>query len=1018
MITQLRADAPSFVPQSASPNTTTNTTPVRSRRSKKNDQQLQTQSTKARRQTGQPNGNPIKQRRRRHRSKQTRVKTPSCLDSANYTENESKDEPIFHDSAFPALLSSLAPQQGLSVWDDKPALVFLNALEPPSSEEAFIDDNDDDSLSLSRLTLLRKTKQSQEPNVDPEKEADCNSTEEEPLAFAPTRLHTKKLDIEKLRNRWWQVVKNKPPPETTEKDPEKSELPNVILPEPPDVPVYTSLNIIYTDEEPLDLPYMKMDDPIAEAVRQNDEDALRILIKTSYVPADQESIFHQNQSPLQLAVNLERPNIVRILVSAARKGTTFLQDNPRFPPALFVAVERDYEEILQIILHSSFGTGFYFVNTRDLEGNNVLHACCRRSVSSFVLRLLIAVPNAAGLVKLLSSTNRAGQNALHVVCEQNKAEFLDILLSSTSSLGGSFALLSKVLSMQDGNGQTPLLAAVASGSSDCVMSLLMWRGNNHQNLIPKKMDGSPPCSLAWAVKAHDLDMVLLLLEFSDSGGSGYDLTDALQVAVLMRQQHRSSATGRTLLTILRVLVEAGANPCNFIEQPLPSWVREHIGSPSTTSGLGRCALVSASERKDADAIDVLLKSYDYFLSRLNSKRRTDPVLAKQPESFFAGLESKERLERTVALRASLITALVVHASESQEEVSDATSSVLALYNGGAKLGVVGLRLLQACLKEKSLKFLDDSSLVDSVPMDLRYRATYCHPLQVDSVRKSGSEEMSFWSRVMVQQSWYSDWQRDSTCAWIRSEAETNILFNLPAADFVLISQDDHRFAAHSRIICEKSEKLAAAVRFSQMSLSENEKLHPIEITVSLDSEFLSLLLYHMYHGSLPRIHHETLLELLLIGEEFLCLTLLQECELRLLLDSFQECFCPTCCLLRQSQNDCMVCTIGGNGSLLALSPELALDALVLAQHIVSHHYILDVEVIVGDVVQRKPLPCMEALRWVAACVILEDFPAILRSEAFVSSHGSQQALLDMCLDELSSLSHWSGPTIRPRVMKQ
>jgi ankyrin repeat protein len=950
---------------------------------------------------------------------------------------------MFHDGAFPALPSSLAPQQGFSVWDDKPILVFSNALEPTPDEEAFID-NDDDSLSFSRLTPLRKTKHSKDlgPIVELEKEADCSSTEEEPLQpyTVPTRPQTKKIDIEKLRNRWWQVMKNKPPPETAGTESEKSEQANIILPAPLVVPVYMHSNVIHTDEEPLDSPYLKMDDPISEAVRQNDEDALRLLLKSSYVPAvDQESIDHQNQSPLQLAVDLERSNIVQILVAAARKGTTFLQDNLRFPPALLVAVERDYEEILQIILHSSFGTGPYFVNTRDSDGNNVLHACCRRSMSSSVLRLLITVPNAAGFVKLLSSTNHAGQNALHVVCEQNKAEFLDILLSSTSSLGGSFALLSKVLAMQDTYGQTPLLAAVASGSSDCVMSLLMWRGNNHQNLIPKKMDistgGSPPCSLAWAVRAHDLDMVLLLLEFSDSGGSGYDLTGALQVAVLMRQQHRSStsATGRTLLTILRVLVEAGANPCVFLEEPFPSWVREHIGCPWPASGLGRCALVLSVEMNDAEAIHVLLESYHSFLSRLNSKRRKDPVLAKQPDSFFAGLESKERSERTVALRASVITALVVLAldNESQEERLDATSSVLALYKGGAKLGLVGLRLLQACLKEKSLRALEDSSLVDSVPMSLRYRTTYCHPLGSELVRRTEPEELAFWNRVLVRQSWSSEFlQRDSKCSWIQSTKETknNVTCNLPAADFIIISRDGHRFETHSRIICGKSEKLAAAFRFSQMSLSEDAEFKPIETTVSLGSQFLSLLLYHMYHGSLPTptdsesapINNETLLELLLIGEEFICPTLLQECELRFLFDSHSshECFCPSCCLHRQSKNDHILCTIGGKGSMLTshcnVSPDMALDALVLAQHIGSETYpqpySLDVEIMLDDtVVQRKQLSCMEALRLVAASVILDHFPAVLLSEAFVSQQdGSPQALLEMCLDELSSLSNLSG----------
>lgn len=1073
MTTQLRADAPTFVPEFSLP--AHNTTSVRSRKKTttqpkpkkklpRNDENVQ-KKNQEKRSTGsrrriQRNGTMNEQTVTQRRSKNTRQRKPRRRDLPDpgvlkETVDWKGEELLLEDGAFPALTSStfshVPRHANSSVWDDKPADILIQsndlagtALEHPQKDYSFIE-NESADINFLQLTVLRKSRAGKDSVLESayNMKNDVLSAKEEPLlpnGNVQTWRQTKKIDMQKLRDRWWAVVKNKPPLEAVieRTDSENSDRTSTGLEYQVAAPVYTYPKELVVEDKIVDSSYLDADDPILEAVRRNDEDALRALLKSTCLEAiDQHNDVPHNPSPLQLAIDLERPNIVQLLVSAARKGAGFLQDNPRLPPALLVAVERDYEEILHIILHSSFGTGSYFTNTRDANGDNVFHTCCKSSVSSSVFRLLIAVPNASGFVKLLSSTNNRGQNPVHVVCEQNKAEFLDILLSSTSSLGGSFALFSKVLSMQDSIGQTPLLSAVASGSSDCVMSLLMWRGNNHQNLIPKKVDvsnsTSPPCSLAWAVKAGNLDMVLLLLEFSDSGGSGYDLTGALQVAVLMRQQYSSpkSTLSQVLLTILRVLVDAGANPCMFIEDSFPLWVTEHVCRPRQ-SGLGRCALVMSAEARDIDAIEVLLKTYDSFLSRLRTKRRKDPVLAQQPESFFAGIEARERSEQTVALRVSLINSLVAFLLEENliQDRSDAISSVLALYDGGAELGLIGLRVLQACLKEKSLRLLEDGTFVESVPMTLRYRATYSHPL--GDVAKN-SNQSDFWSRALIAKPWSVGFVRNSGCAWIQStgDVEQNQPYNLPS-DFVIISEDGQRFETHSRLVCEKSEKLAAAFRFANMSSSE-EALGSVETNVSLGSEFLSLLLYHIYHGSLPTvletvlISSEELLELLLIGEEFMCPTLIQECELRFILGprAARRCFCPSCSLQRQPKNsERVTCTIGGKGSILAnqcnIGPDVALDALVLAQHIGyaeaknQHHsyYSLDMDVLVGDTVRVQQLQCMEALRLVSAFVILEQLPTVLSSEAFMSqTQGDDQAsnaLLKMCLDELLSLSNVSG----------
>lgn len=979
MSTHLRAEAPTFVPQYAitpSPSVTPTSNRSRTKTTTRTKQKKKTSSLQKDDEQQQKRSVGYQRRKQRYvttttpkeqkksskstlRSRQKKLRQRQ--DPSDHREMISTVQPgsqnveIFRDDAFPSLRSVSDPKnfrkQGVSsAWDNQSKDILIQCRES-GSPTSCNNQNEDNSIEnneslncFSRLTVLRKSKA--HPDKDDSRQDSAHSKEIEPSTieepFLPNEnlqpLNQKtKLDLDKLRNRWWAVVKNRPPPnpvsgrtESKRSDPTGTAT---------EYQIATAARVYqedHLDDNSVDSSYLEVDDPLSEAVRRNDEDTLRSLLKSSFLESfDQETTVHHTPSPLQLAVDLERPGIVQVLVSAARKGAVFLQDNPRFPPALLVAVERGSEEILHIILQSSFGAGSYFTNTKDANGNNVFHACCKSTVPSSVLRLLIAIPNASGFAKLLSSTNDLGQNPVHVVCEQGNAELLDILLSSTSSLGGSFTLLSKVLSMQDSIGQTPLLSAVANGSSDCVMSLLMWRGNNHQNLIPKRVDlspgESPPCSLAWAVKAQDLDMVLLLLEFSDSNGSGYDLIGALQVAVLMRQRRErktASHAGKVqvLLTIMRVLVEAGANPCTFIEEPFPNWVIQHF-CYSRMSGLGRCALVMSAEERDSEAVNTLLNTYDLFLSRLRSSRRKDPVLAQQPESFFAGIEAKERSERTTALRISLITSLVAPILDQNllERESESTSSTLVLYQSGVKLGLSGLRLLQACLKEKSLKLLENSSLFDSVQMVMQYRASYNHPLGQKVTNRS--DDTQFWSRTLLKQPWSLSRESISGCSWIRSmeKDELELQFNL-SPDFVIISEDGQRFETHSQIICQKSEKLAAAFRFANMR-SPEDTTGLVETNVSLCGKLLSFLLYHMYLGSLPTaatvdddpISSESLLELLLLGEEFMCPTLIQECELRLILSPLvsRQCFCPSCSLRRQPENECVVCTIGGKGSLLA-----------------------------------------------------------------------------------------------------
>ena len=84
--------------------------------------------------------------------------------------------------------------------------------------------------------------------------------------------------------------------------------------------------------------------------------------------------------------------------------------------------------------------------------------------------------------------------------------------------------------------------------------------------------------------------------------------------------------------------------------------------------------------------------------------------------------------------------------------------------------------------------------------------------------------------------------------------------------------------------------------------SESDPDHNIE--VQLDISFLNFffLVCHCYHGSIvagldsrPSICCQQLLDLFFIANEYLCFSLAQECELRILSCNPYKCHCWNCC---------------------------------------------------------------------------------------------------------------------------
>ena len=897
-------------------------------------------------------------------------------------------------------------------------------------------------------------------------------------------LPSRRYNMSRLRDRWWDLVKNAP---IQQQHPQQDSIDAIeknateeaanITNKQAMVEHYAPVEIISStiitsqheqeksNKHYLEPHYACAQDPILEAIRRNDIEALRILMKeTKSTTSDDECNGEdpdsyngggggEDMSAIQLATHLDRPNLLRFLISWARKGSILLKENPEFPPALFIAAERGYDECLQLLI----ALGPSWLITRDRVGNNVLHIACGEHVPTSVLEIILCSAGGS-LVKLMTSTNHRRQNPMHMACSNGRVDLVDMLLSTCS-----FSLLSKALLVQDRDKQTPLLVAVDAGATDVVMSLLMWRGNNH--LYTTTSTGAP-CPLRWAVRAQNVEMVQLLLEFNDPTGGGYDLTSALRRAITDRATANES-NGEVMLTIIRVLVNSGANPCCC-----------------DTSGDNTSAVEMAVEQYDATAICVLLDSYDTYLRHLRRNRRRDPVLHKQPESFFAGLESKENAERTVALRSALVLSLFYCVSRTSHLVQQFYSCALVLYRRSACLGHLGFSNLCSSLASGSYKPVTSDASPLSRSLLWHFEARYNHLVGPFQHPKEKDNNLSYWSRVLRKQPFAL---MDVGCAWWESEpsvlnGSVPALANemLPRADFILITDDGSRFETHSAIVCQKSEKMGAAFRFISTGRRQDNSCDYddgsnmcVETSVDLSRQMCLWFLHHIYHGSLPssvwaldsfgQVRHN-LLELLVIGEEFMCPSLVQECEVRLLLSAEEEqrCYCWHCCSrtgpIEDGKAACCYGTEPRNlfctTSLRSIRKqdgtvdvESVLDVLAVAQQVGDsigscrdeEHCSLFVAPEDGMMHSKTKLldqtntllrlQPLEALRMFATIFILDNFYAVVQSSSFRShvdlggdftpnakgmasvEEATSQLLLQMCLEEFlqSSLLLLSNP---------
>ena len=756
--------------------------------------------------------------------------------------------------------------------------------------------------SKGNLTVLKRKSNNHRSNskLDHDSQTLTKDTklviEETPPTTDFTTMHKQRQwKLEKFRNRLWDLLENQnlvsydanqEDANTGEDDTEDSE--DGLVEDLPPVPVQRPC----APDPVLEDCYANTTYPLHKAIRRGDERAVRALLAkghtiTTMTTEDDSS----HMDPFQLAVHLDNGRILRLLVAAVNTRTisednhnilssTTTTTTRRWPPAPCMAALGGQAECLSVFLDSSTSN----LLAKDAKGNTVLHLLCRKKIRTSLLSScfehLKADASTSFISRLLCQKNEHGQTCLHIAAANGRADLIDLFLGFAS-----LSLLSKVLFMQDDKGQTPLLAAVASASTDATMSLLMWSGNN--SLAIQKVEAKTPSPMLWATRSLHVDMVVLLLDFFNCTESKAELDETLRVAVELEPTERRRGAK---YEIIQHLIASGANPCVEDEKTR------------------LCAFEIASNRHDRESLEVLLDSFGSFLKRLRSSRRRDPVLQKQPEAYFEGLESREMGSFREAMRHSLVNTLSQCWKQQDEKMRSLFEDCATLlFENGASLGSIGLDMLRVAIDGSSACSINGSSpaLFYSSPRDQppcrlvvgAPRERLAGPYSCDS-----TDEALLWSAVAMKCSWVSEKERE------HFELVSGVVMD-PTIEFdvLLESSDGQTFEANSELLSSKSSKLAAAFRFSRMQNVEEKS--SLKVSVPVEGGLCRLLLQHMYHGSLvaglpedPVSCCDVLLDLAVLAEHLLCESLLQECETRLLAFNPRDCRCAFCSVPKQLRN--------------------------------------------------------------------------------------------------------------------
>ena len=643
-------------------------------------------------------------------------------------------------------------------------------------------------------------------------------------------------------------------------------------------------------------------------------------------------------TPLQLAIVLNCPDIVRVLSSG--KSTISISsknESEQDCVSLMLACELGHAGCIKALLCSSNIKLDY--RARE-SGNTAYHFCCLGRMASIndddvmnndnnvsaLDTLMNHTPNSIRK-RVLLLTNREGRNLTHIACARGDLLLLKCVIGHLSNVSSQMPW--KALIAADRLlGHTPFISAVYAGKCEIVAHLLITRFPSADYSVLFSA-----CPLTIAASNCDTAMAALLFEM------GYDLqtTASSYISQIIRYDINRSLLELMLIRcgmddgeevdpdnyeLIRILVANGANPHKTVS--IRNQQKPKTRGDDTIAALDGeedTPLSVAVMASDFHSIECMLHSYMHALTATQSLRRKDPLLISQPESYFRAVERRETDSIQHSLQCALVKALFLLWQRGDVNIG---KCCLVLYRRGVSLSLMSLQWLEKCILAN--RFVAPSSSWGDSISGYYFEA----PLVQYSLPKASFDTAEAinpyanvsafmcWSRVLLELPWTNRFSFN--CKWMRNDTNSDFDCNklntihLRDDEFYLVVENE-RLLLHKSIISAKSGKLAAAIHFME---AQGHYVEEGKLCVSIDLPLLlaKMLVCHIYHGSIslglmasPLKRNEQLLELALVAEEYLCPSLLMEVEMRLLETKSNDCFCAYCSGAAMTPKDESTCPI-------------------------------------------------------------------------------------------------------------
>lgn len=644
--------------------------------------------------------------------------------------------------------------------------------------------------------------------------------------------------------------------------------------------------------------YLDNEYPLHSAIQANDEQSILKLLdmqsdvsrRNELIPLSYINTIYRAQMPstlsrlgrsfsvVTLALLLHRPNLLRLILSHIPRHILHdvmetVDDLKRTP--IMLASEFALDGCVKVLL--SFGAK---VNSKHSEsGDTPLHFACQCGDLESVKLLMGSSKVEADKTraKMICNRNRRGETPLHIVCSNNSITILETIIGTCNN-----ASLEKALSAEDQDGNIPLFLAIAN-SADEIVSYLLTSRCNHRSYV----EDLTKCPLVVAVESKSLNMIHTLLECrSNHIFKDFDLTGGLCKALLC-----FSEESNILTQVCEMLIAEGANPHE-----------KRLLNGSIECIQGESALMISVLHGQTDIVGSIIACYDTALRTKFTKLVNDPVLHDHQTFYFQSKNQINEEEFQSSVNDCFVAALTSELSCSEALYTLRLKGCVELFRFGATVNSSSLSFLMKhwMHSKPETRFFPVEDMQFSSTYDL-LDSCYSNPYTKEASSYDNDVLSSYEALIGLQ--WAVDRWNDNSpnCDWIRSKyISAQDPLKSCESDLCILQVEGVKLTVHKTIIRKRSGKLDAALSFNDISNSEDDT-NITELRLDAPITMICLLLEHIYHGSIVSCLSndlqkccEQLLELYHIAQEYICPTLAQEVEMRLLSSDPYRCYCWYC----------------------------------------------------------------------------------------------------------------------------